>query len=304
MESRLRLGVAVGAVCLLACAQGSVGGGPEVGGDGAGAAPTGTPTAGGTGAVGGGVGASAGTGGGGLVGGAGGTAADHCAQVAGTAELVELSTPSAGRMCIDATEVTRGQYETWLSASPAPTGMPASCSWNADYTPQDASWPPGGVGLDEPVVGVDWCDALGYCVDHGKRLCGANGGGSVPPQLFADAFNDEWFNACSEQDQVAYPYGATYDPTACNGDGTAGAVVAVGSALGCRGAAPIFDLSGNVWEWENSCDGDVGNVDNCRLRGGAFDSAQADLACGADLLRPRETNLPDVGFRCCADPLP
>jgi formylglycine-generating enzyme required for sulfatase activity len=236
-------------------------------------------------------------------GGGGGEPLEFCDQTSGTAELIGVTTPNGGRMCIDATEVTKGQYETWLNGSPAPAGMPTECAWNTDYTPQDASWPPGGVGLNEPVVGVDWCDALGYCRDHGKRLCGGVGGGSIPLLFYADADNNEWFNACSERNTQAYPYGPAYNPNHCNGDSTVGAVVDVGSAIGCRGTEPLFDLSGNVWEWEHSCDGTAGGTDLCRLRGGAFDSPELDLACAADLTRPRDTQRSDVGFRCCAAPI-
>jgi hypothetical protein len=66
-------------------------------------------------------------------------------------------------------------------------------------------------------VCVDWCDALGFCAFVGKRLCGGMGGGPITVQNANDASQDEWYNACSEGGVQLYPYGNTYQPTACNG---------------------------------------------------------------------------------------
>ncbi|MDZ4063947.1 MAG: hypothetical protein U1E22_04685, partial [Coriobacteriia bacterium] len=46
---------------------------------------------------------------------------------------------------------------------------------------------------------------------------------------------------------------------------------------GCQssvsGYAGVYDLIGNAFEWEDSCDGNFGIIDSCRLRGGHFGSA-------------------------------
>jgi formylglycine-generating enzyme len=108
-----------------------------------------------------------------------------------------------------------------------------------------------------------------------------------------------------------YPYGNTYDGTVCVGnayDGTPGyqtgsdKALPVMSATGFRGNGPyagLFDLSGNVWEWEDSCNGSSGADDQCRLRGGSFSNDNA-LLCGSDDSDNRNYANGQIGFRCCA----
>ena len=66
------------------------------------------------------------------------------------------------------------------------------------------------------------------------------------------------------------------------------------------GYTGVYDLSGNVWEWEDSCDGATGQSDICRLRGGAFGVNYAGLRCGLDFDFARNYHGDDLGFRCCA----
>jgi formylglycine-generating enzyme required for sulfatase activity len=79
------------------------------------------------------------------------------------------------------------------------------------------------------------------------------------------------------------------------------------STPSCRTQDGVLDLSGNVWEWENSCG--ESNFDYvCRVRGGAFDTVSmtgpgSAIACDADSapgdFLPQSAT-PDLGFRCCA----
>jgi formylglycine-generating enzyme required for sulfatase activity len=65
----------------------------------------------------------------------------------------------------------------------------------------------------------------------------------------------------------------------------------------------VFDLSGNVWEWEDSCNNYAGNSDFCRLRGGSFFGVNSGhLRCAyASYDDTRSSDhYADVGFRCCA----
>ena len=72
-----------------------------------------------------------------------------------------------------------------------------------------------------------------------------------------------WFLACSHgAEQRAYPYGNTFETASCNGcayEATCGQVVynlttPVGSLASCAGGYPgLFDMSGNVEEWEDAC---------------------------------------------------
>jgi formylglycine-generating enzyme required for sulfatase activity len=92
---------------------------------------------------------------------------------------------------------------------------------------------------------------------------------------------------------------------ACNGsDFGVGATIPVASRPSCGGGySGLFDLSGNVWEWEDSCDGTSGASDRCRVRGGSFTDTSANLACGygTDAYAVRNHTPAIYGFRCCAD---
>lgn len=212
---------------------------------------------------------------------------------------------------IDETEVTRCQYEVWLAAGPSTDGQPAECSWNDDFTP-GCEWPPGEKG-DLPVQCVDWCDAFSYCEALGKRLCGKIGGGPNGYDDLADHTKSQWFAACSAGGTYVFPYGNEYDAERCNGgdndatgcDHGSCELVSGGTYSRCQsiglGYGGVYDLSGNVWEWEDACDGSEGASDACRVRGGATNYGQASLTCAAEEYFVRNVNTA-VGFRCCSKP--
>jgi formylglycine-generating enzyme required for sulfatase activity len=139
-----------------------------------------------------------------------------------------------------------------------------------------------------------------YCEWAGKRLCGAIAGGSNPVASFGDPDTSAWYDACSSHGTLAYPYGGTVVPGRCNGTGGT-ALVDVGSLPDCRGPAQpyasVFDMMGNVSEWEDSCAGTTGSDDPCRVRGGSRSSN--DLRCLRDETNVRSIRKGDLGFRCC-----
>jgi formylglycine-generating enzyme required for sulfatase activity len=229
--------------------------------------------------------------------------------VQGTAGAVMVS---AGEFCIDSTEVTLGQYTAFLTAKGGDTsGQPAHCQWNSSYTPTNAWPPPPSAPSDQAMRGVDWCDAYMYCEWAGKRLCGNSDGGSSDPLSVSDPTVSQWFRACSHnKDGVhAYPYGLTYRPSACNGvDYDAGGPLP--SLSTCAGAYPgLFDMSGNVIEWEDSCwptptSPDAGDTsgagDFCNIRGGGFGQGAPGLTCDSNIATIRSNGGGDNGFRCCS----
>jgi hypothetical protein len=223
---------------------------------------------------------------------------------------------SLGAFSVDATEVTRGQYAEFLRARAGDvSGQPAYCSWNTTHVPVN-QWPPVGDEVALPVNYVDWCDAQAYCRWAGKRLCGRIGGGSVPHdnKSYIDATIDQWFAACSGGGTKRFPYGNTYDATRCVGEhapggGLSGKPSPVGSFPGCEGGYPgLFDMSGNIVEWEDECVAYTGRTDLCRERGNSYQGDDglpgnpgAYAGCDENNSNTRDSAGATRGFRCCVD---
>jgi formylglycine-generating enzyme required for sulfatase activity len=212
---------------------------------------------------------------------------------------------------IDSTEVTRCQYQAWLDTKPPLTGQDPWCGWNQDFTPWSSAWPewcwPPGDRGNEPVSCVDWCDAFAYCKAVGKRLCGKIGGGANVKNDKADPAKSQWFNACSSGGKYKFPYGNDFDHGAlCNDsknvqtDGLA----PVATLTGCRSPEDVYtgvyDLSGTVWAWEDSCTGSVSGQDLCLVRGGSMLSPESTASCAASVATLRNEPYTVVGFRCCS----
>jgi len=206
---------------------------------------------------------------------------------------------NVGTYCIDATEVTGAQYKEFLAAKAGDTsGQPPACAGNTTFLPG------ANPGDTYPVEAVDWCDAYAFCAWAGKRLCGkVAGGGNVPSTMLSNAFADEWFRACSHEGTRTYPYGSTYTEGACV-VADAGPPRPAGSTATCEGGYPgIFDMAGNLWEWEDSCDGDAGGADICTLRGCSYAAGGgATGECAQTFSGKRDgTDSYDVTIRCCSD---
>jgi len=221
--------------------------------------------------------------------------------------------------CIDTTEVTNAQYEEFLAAKVPIATQPPQCHWNETFQPD-----PTEAGVNVPVVGVDWCDALAYCTWSGKYLCGRmeNGKkvGPVTVETSTDFRSHQWLNACTADATRLYPYGGTFDSARCNlFQLDAGRAVPVGTAPGCQGGYEgLYDLVGNVWEWYDfACKPDAGrepamipdaavqpdggpHQDECGLKGASY-ADLGDQDCRREAKVRRDFHGPNVGFRCCSD---
>lgn len=291
------LAVLIGLTSLSACAEGE---------------PIAAAAGGAAGAAG--AGGAAGSGSGGIAGGTGGSggtpddAGDAAADAAppGACQCDDPScgacpstkSVAAGGYGIDAVEVTNEAYAVWLLTQPNPKLQDGACSANASYVPTQG-WPAADAKL--PVTHVDFCDARAYCRWARRRLCGKIGGGANAYADFAEASKSQWYNACSAGGLRDFPYGASYVGGACNGaDFGKGAPLSAGSATACEGGYPsLRDMSGNVWEWEDSCSAATGASNLCRIRGGSFSQSGPTLGCSADSSLARGDSGKSVGFRCC-----
>lgn len=190
------------------------------------------------------------------------------------------------------------------------------------------------------------------CGQIANPSAGVNEGDPISPSDANNPLTDEWYNACSDQGANEYPYSANqYDDGAfCNGSQSlvqaawesgcnsitpgygsprptvcAGETYSIPTYAGCGDTAyweadciggtsnALYDMSGNVAEWENSCasylDGgggdagaDGGMTDLCNVRGGSYVSGAAGLTCKTNSAQPpraRDVTADDIGIRCC-----
>ncbi len=240
--------------------------------------------------------------------------ASDCPGRAGPAAVKVVQGSSS--FCIDSTEVTNAQYQEFLGAMAGRpySGLPASCGAKASHAPSSgwstvngqAQFPSGAEQL--PVVFVDWCDAYAYCAWAGKDLCGKPQGGAHAPSdnEMNTSASSAWFAACSQGGKRAFPYGDTYDSSACNASSATDTLSAVGSRPHCEGGYPgIFDMSGNVEEWTDACESDAADA-GCLARGGTAGDSSSQVACAAAVPAQLETRTAGEawrGFRCCSTPL-
>jgi len=126
---------------------------------------------------------------------------------------------------IDRYEITNGEYALYLHA----TGDSVPNGWDRALIK--------GETIRQPVTGVNWFQADGYCRWLGKRL---------PTEA-------EWEKASRGTDGREYPWGEGFDPMKGNTGATRlGKVMPVGHFP--EGASPygVEDTVGNVWEWTDS----------------------------------------------------
>lgn len=171
------------------------------------------------------------------------------------------------------------------------TGRPGPRFW------VDGSYPP---GQDElPVVGVSWYEAAAYARWVGKRL---------PTEA-------EWVKAgcwpvpvsSSSLLQRRYPWGESMDRDRCNLWGSSpGRVVPVQNYENGASVGGVYQLIGNVWEWNSGPFGvDASGRDLTlpmpmkSIRGGAFDTYfDTQATCQFQSGESPVARKHNIGFRC------
>jgi hypothetical protein len=215
----------------------------------------------------------------------------------------------------DQSEVSMGAYQSWLDTSPPLQNQPSACSWNDTFEPDPSCLgdPAVLVADGQPEVCIDWCDAYAYCAGQGRRLCGRIAGGMNDFDAYDDPNSSQWMNACSAGGQYDWETGdpPPPDPIGCVHSGSqVSTPYAVGTHANCTSPSPGYehlrDLSGNVEEWEDSCErdaesGSASASDACRTRGGSFETPRDATRCDAvpASAKTRSNFAPTLGFRCC-----
>jgi formylglycine-generating enzyme required for sulfatase activity/tRNA A37 threonylcarbamoyladenosine biosynthesis protein TsaE len=135
-------------------------------------------------------------------------------------------------------------------------------------------------GDDQPVVSVTWYAARSYCL--WLSLVESKGAHS---DLYRLPTEPEWVWAAAGKEKREYPWGnpkptpklANYDKS------NIGATTPVGSYP--EGATPegLYDMAGNVWEWQENRYGHKGYPDARALRGGSWNNSTVNLRCSSRL---------------------
>jgi formylglycine-generating enzyme len=215
-----------------------------------------------------------------------------------------VPTIAAGTFRITPFEITQKQYKEFLDDVAAKTvPQPPECSWNTSFAPAsgsdcvlDANATP-----NRPMRCVDWCDARAFCEWAGLRLCGKIGGGANPFASYEDPGSSQWHAACGGTANTPYPYGGSFNQAACHFNAPSGPAVDVGAKTACEGGYKgLFDMLGNIGEWEDSCNGSTGAGDDCRIRGGYYAETADSVECGTNDFYTRDDTSPKFGIRCCS----
>ncbi len=139
-----------------------------------------------------------------------------------------------------------------------------------------------------PKSNVSYNQAEQLCRGKGKRLC----------------TEEEWERACKGTGGSSrYPYGAAFDPDACNtrdADDADRMLAESGRFSRCRSGWGVSDLSGNLSEWTGTRFGP--DVTERAVKGGAFNRPDYDTRCATRKPTSPDTREAALGFRCCADP--
>jgi serine/threonine-protein kinase len=166
---------------------------------------------------------------------------------------------------------------------------------------------------DEPVVGVSWEDASGYCTWAGGQLPseaqweyaarGTDGG----LYLWGNTFDGSKLNFCDTH--------CSYDWKDGNLDDGYALTAPVGSYQAGASWAGALDMAGNVWEWvndwydpdyyENSAAEDPAGPDSGDtkvLRGGSWVNPAAFVRVAGRSDDPPDTESVSLGFRCSSRP--
>ena len=186
-------------------------------------------------------------------------------------------------LALATTEITRGQYRQFLSATRS--------AHLERFEGNDKL----------PVTGVSWDDAEAYTTWLSRET----------GQYYRLPSASEWEYAARAGSNKSYSWGDEVGDNQANcmtcGASHQGALAPVASYK--ANAWGLYDMHGNAWEWTKDCiDANsappsngmpqlFGDCELRELRGGSAQSDAWSIRAGARASAPRKTRLKDVGFR-------
>lgn len=134
---------------------------------------------------------------------------------------------------------------------------------------------------DHPVVNVSYEDAKEYCKWKKKRL---------PTDV-------EWEKAARGKEGLNYPYGLSFIKGICNtSEAKIKDTTPVYANKKCVSPFGVYDMSGNVWQWIDTAEGD-----KYIIKGGSYKSDADDAVAYKYKKESRTKKKKDLGFRCALD---
>jgi formylglycine-generating enzyme required for sulfatase activity len=149
-------------------------------------------------------------------------------------------------------------------------------------------------GEEHPVVCISWYAARSYCL--WLSLMESNG---KETNLYRLPTEEEWEYAASGKDERIYPWGDV-EPTSkhANYYNNEGATTPVGSYPEGATWEGLYDMAGNVFEWQENLYNQYKVKNNVRaLRGGAWVCYPVSLHCTSRFFSPPLYRNLEIGFR-------
>ena len=128
----------------------------------------------------------------------------------------------------------------------------------------------------KPTHSITLNEAKKLCLESGKHLCTAS----------------EWSIACQGSAKRRWSYGQEYNATQCHHASKLhqGGVKPAGLFEGCKTPEGVYDMTGNLWEWDAAGS----------LRGGNWNFSEGMGQCMSTAKPAPHIHNDEIGLRCCA----